>query len=380
MKILIFSWRDIKNPDSGGAETLTHQLARRWVKKGHPVHLISAKFPQAKDEEIIEGVKIFRPASFYKKSFLDYINYFYKTVSFYRKNLSGKYDIVIDQVHGLPFFTPLYAKEKVILFPLEVAKSIWFYEVPFPFSLIGFLEEWLYINLFRHVPFLTISSSTARELTELGVKQVFTITPGVDFKPLSKLAPKSEFPLLVSLGRITQMKRVGDTLQAFRLLHKEFPFIRFVVIGRGKKEYLKELRILCRKMAIEDRVTFLGFISKREKRKLLKQAWLLVSTSLKEGWGLIVIEAATCGTPTIAYKVPGLIDSIKHGQTGILCKKQNSVELARNIRKLLIDHNLRKQLSQNALDYSRGFSWDKTAEEGLKILKKISNSVYPIAS
>lgn len=370
MKILIFSWRDIKHPAKGGAEILTLELAKRWVRKGHPVTLVSASFPGAKKQETIAGVKIFRPAEFLYSA-RKYLIYLYQTAKFYRKNLAGKYDLIIDQAHGLPLFTPLYARQEIVLFPLEVAKEIWFSEVHFPFSLIGYLLEQAYIRFFRHLPFLTISPSTAKELKKMGVKNVFTITPGVNPIPLSKLPAKNKFPLLISLGRITPMKRIENTIQAFRLLHKEFPIIKLVVIGHGQPKYLEKLKNLCQNMAIEDRISFTGFISEEEKRKLLSQAWILVSSSSKEGWGLTVIEAAACGTPTVAYQVPGLVDSVKDQETGLLCQKNTPVELAKNIRKLLIKPSLRKLLSRNALDYSQNFSWDKTADEALAIFRQI---------
>lgn len=371
MKILIFSWRDIKFPGWGGAEVLTLKLAKAWLAKGHKVNIVSAKFPGAKDEEIIEGVKIFRPARFYHHSPFEYLTYLYRTARFYRRKLVGKYDLVIDQVHGLPFFTPFFVKEKVVLFPLEVAKSIWFYEIRFPYSLFGYLLEFAYIKIFKDVPFLTISSSTANDLTKLGVENISTITPGRNFPPLRRLPRKSKAPLLVSLGRITEMKRIGDTIYAFRLLHKELPNIKLVIAGQGKEKYFEKLKSICQTTAIDDRVSFPGYISEKEKKRLLSQAWIFVSTSLREGWGLSVIEAASCGTPTVAYKVAGLVDSIKNQETGFLCQKNNPQELVKNIRRLLINRALRRRISQNALNYSRQFSWEKTAGDGLEIFKKI---------
>lgn len=371
MKILIFSWRDIKFPGWGGAEVLTMKLAKSWISKGHKVDIVSAKFPGAKDQENIEGVRVFRPAKFYAQSPLEYIIFLYRIINFYRNSLSGKYDLVIDQVHGVPFFTPFFVKEPVVFFPLEVAKSIWLYEVRFPFSLFGYFLELIYIKIFKKLPFLTISSSTAQDLIKLGVKNVYTVTPGCSIPPGKKLPRKNKFPLLMSLGRITEMKRIEETIQAFRLLHKEVPNISLTVIGRGKENYLNKLRSLCRAINIDDRVLFTGFSSEKEKRRLLSQAWILVSTSLREGWGLTVIEAAACGTPTVAYKVAGLTDSIKDQETGLLCRNNNPQELVRNIRKLLINKLLRKELSRNALNYSRQFNWEKTADEVLTIFRKV---------
>lgn len=376
MKILIFSWRDIKNPKSGGAEILTMELAKRWVKKGHQVSLVSAKFPGSKAEEITGGIKIFRPAEFYQYSPLKYLLYLFKTAKFYKKNLVGRYDLIIDQVHGLPFFTPFYVKEKVILFPLEVAKEIWHYEIPFPLSFVGLFLEILYIKLFKNFPFLVISLSTAGDLKQMGVKSPFIITPGISIRPQKRVPKKSRFPTLVVLGRITKMKRVEDALKALRLLYQNFPKIKLFLIGRGEKEYVQSLKDLCQKMKIASRVFFTGYIDEEKKKGILSKAWVLISTSVREGWGLVAIEAAACGTPAVVYNVPGLHDSVKDKKTGIICQENTAEELAKEIAKVLSNRPLRTNLSQNALDYSHNFNWNKTAKEALEILNRILSSNF----
>lgn len=371
MKILIFSWRDIKNPKSGGAEILTQELAKRWINKGHQVSLVSTRFPGSKPQEIIEGIKIFRPAKFYQYSLFQYLFYLIKTTKFYKKNLAGKYDLIIDQVHGLPFFTPFYVKEKVILFPLEVAKEIWHYEISFPFSIVGIILEILYIKLFKNFPFLVISPSTAKDLKQMGVKKTFIITPGISFKPQKRVPKKSPVPALVVLGRITKMKRIEHVLKTLQLLTKDFPKIKLFIIGRGERKYIQNLKNLSHKMGTGQKVFFSGFVSEEEKQSLLSRAWALISTSVREGWGLVAVEAAACGTPAVVYNVPGLRDCVKNKKTGLICPENSPYELAKEVKKVLTDNAFRKNLSQNALNYSRNFSWDKTANEALTIFKKI---------
>ncbi len=370
MRILIFSWRDIKTPKSGGAEILTHELAKRWVKKGHKVSLVSSKFPGSQVEEVIDGVKVFRPAEFYRYTPSKYFFYLKAIADFYQKNLAGQYDLIIDQVHGLPFFTPLYVKEKVILFPLEVAKEIWHYEISFPFSIVGIILEILYIKLFKNFPFLAISPSTAKDLKKMGVKNTFIITPGISLKPLKKLPQKSQFPTLVVLGRIAKMKRIEEALRTFRLLVKDFPKSKLFIIGRGEKNYVQSLKNLSQKLGISQKVIFTGFISEAKKKKLLSRAWVLISTSVREGWGLVVIEAAARGTPSVVYNVAGLRDSVVDKKTGLICQKNTPQELAKKIKRVLTDKSLRTKLSQNALDYSRNFRWGKTAQQALVIFEK----------
>lgn len=376
MKILIFSWRDIKNPKSGGAESFTHEVAKRWVKAGNSVTLVTSRSPQAKTEEKVDGVKIFRPSKLFYITPRDYLRYLKETAQFYQDNLKGKVDIVIDQIHGLPAFCKFYAKEKVVALSHEVAKKIWFYEVPFPLSLVGYLIEPLTLKLYRNVPFITVSPSTAKDLKKVGIKNISLVSEGISFKPTKYLPKKSNYPLIVSLGRITKMKRIEDSIQAFALVAKFFPKAELVIAGREEdghlEKYSEKLRALAEELKINKRVKFLGFISEKEKITLLKQAWVLVSTSVREGWGIVIIEAAACGTPAVTYKIAGLVDSVKDGKTGLICQKNSPEELARKITKIISDKQLRLRLSKNALEYSRKFDWNKTAKKGLAILKKVA--------
>jgi len=341
MKILIFSWRDIKNPKSGGAEVLTQELAQRWVKKDHQVTLVSARFPKGKNSEAVGGVKIFRPAKFDRYSPLQYLFYLINTAKFYKKNFAGKYNIVLDQVHGLPFFTPFYVQEKVVLFPLEVAKEIWRYEIPFPFWPLGWLLEFAYIKLFRNRAFLTISPSTAKDLKELGVKNVSIITPGISLQPQPSIPQKNQSPLIISLSRLTPMKRIEETIRAFKIISNDFPRAKLLLIGRGRKSYLQKLKAEIKRNKLARKVTFTGFVKEKKKQELLSQAWVLVSASLPEGWGLNVIEAAACGTPAIVYRVPGLIDVVQEGKTGIICQVNTTEELAQNITTIWVLYCIR---------------------------------------
>ena len=101
-------------------------------------------------------------------------------------------------------------------------------------------------------------------------------------------------------------------------------------------------------------------------------AWLLVSTSVKEGWGLVAIEANACGTPVVCYQISGLKDSVINNQTGLIVQKNNPDFLTKTALQLIKDKNFRIKLSKQALQYSRQFSWNKSAKKALQILKEIN--------
>jgi glycosyltransferase involved in cell wall biosynthesis len=123
-----------------------------------------------------------------------------------------------------------------------------------------------------------------------------------------------------------------------------------------------------RKSNTED-ITFYGHVSNQVKYQMLSKAHLALVPAVREGWGLVVAESNAMGTPVIAYNVPGLRDSVKHGETGILVKNNSPKDLADAALYLLKDSTLLAKYSANALEYSRQFNWDNTAEVFDRIIK-----------
>jgi glycosyltransferase involved in cell wall biosynthesis len=173
---------------------------------------------------------------------------------------------------------------------------------------------------------------------------------------------KSKKPTIVYLGRWKNYKRIDLLLEAFKIVKKRVKNVELWLAGDDKLKVKG------------NGIKNFGKINEKMKKKILSEAWVFVNPSMKEGWSITVIEANACGTPAIAYDVPGLRDSIVDGKTGLLVKENGNVEkLAEAIIKVLEDEKLRKKLSKNALEYSKRFSWDKSAEEFLKVLEGVVN-------
>jgi len=361
MKILWYNWRDIKNPEAGGAEVFTHEVAKRLVESGHEVTLFTATFPGCAKEEVVDGVRIIRAGGRF--------TVYWKARSYYKKFFANeRYDVVIDEINTMPFFTPKFFKnrEQIVALVHQLAREYWFYETSFLISHIGyyFLENrWLrnYID----VPTVTVSESTKKDLLGLGFKRVFIVPEGLNFKPLDEVPQKESYPVVVYVGRLKRAKRPDHAIRAFKIVKEKFPKAELWIIGDGY--FRKELE----KMAFEG-VKFFSGLSNEERRKLVRRAWVLVNPSIREGWGLNVIEANALGTPCVAYDVAGLRDSIKNGETGLLVENGNVRSLAEAIIRILEDESLRKTISKNALEYSRNFDWSKTANEFMRIIKDTS--------
>lgn len=367
MKILIFNWRDIKNPKAGGAEVVTHECAKRWVKEGdHEVILFTAEFPGCRKTEEIDEVKVIRAGRQYSVHWHAFRRY--------RKTFKGKYDLVIDEINTIPFFTPLYAHEPVIGLIHQLCREIWWYETKFPLNALGYVSELLYLRLYRRVPMITVSESTKQDLLRLGFneKSIHMIPEGIDFKPRNSGSEKESVPTLIYVGRLIKSKRVHHVIEAFKLVTQQVSNAQLWLVGSGDgTAYEGSLRRMVKTDGLNGRVKFWGRVSGDRKRALMGKAHALLAASVREGWGLIVIEANAMGTPAIGYNISGLRDSIRHEETGLLTSVNTPSALAEQVTSFLNDGNLQNKLCQNALAYARNFHWDRSAKAFMDVIEKV---------
>jgi glycosyltransferase involved in cell wall biosynthesis len=359
MKILIFSWRCWLNPDAGGAEIFTKEVARRWARAGNDVTLFTAEFDGCKRDEVDCGVRIVRSGRRY--------SVYGRAKEYYKRVLSKEgYDIVIDEINTRPFLTPKFVSngDNIVALIHQLAREYWFYETPFPMSYIGyyFLEKrWL--KNYVDIPTVTVSESTRQDLADLGFKKVFVVPEGLNFEPLDKVPEKEDYPVVAYVGRLKRAKRPDHAVKAFSVVREKIPQAELWIVGDGY--FIRDLE----KMAGEG-VRFFSGSDDSKRRELISRAWVLVNPSIREGWGLNVIEANALGTPGVSYDVPGLRESILDGKTGLVTRLNTPEELAKNIAHILQNDTLRGELASNSLEYSRIFSWDRTAAEIMEILEE----------
>lgn len=357
MRILWFNWRDLKNPDAGGAEVFTHEVMTRLAKMGYEITLFCPLFPNAPRKEKIDGIEIIRRGGVF--------TVYLKAKQFYKKN-KDRYDLVIDEINGKPFLSPKTVGNKPVLVLFhQMIRDIWFHETHFPLNYLCYYyleKKWL--SAYKNIPTVTVSASSEKDLKEYGFNKVSIVTVGVGTTPLEKVGQKELEPTIVFLGRLKRHKLPDHALRAFALIKKELPSAKMWVIGEGDMhEHLKTMKI-------KD-VVFYGHINDEPKFELLRKAHLLLVPSVREGWGLVVTEANAMGTPAIAYDSPGLRDSIIDGKTGILIKHKSPENLASSALTLLKNPNLLKMFSDKALAFSKQFSWDNTAAEFDKLIRQL---------
>ncbi|MDI6840537.1 MAG: glycosyltransferase family 4 protein [bacterium] len=363
MKILAINWQDRKNPLSGGAETQIHEIFGRIVNFGNEVTLFCNSFNGATKSELIDGIKVIRLGRRYNFNF--YVPFVCRTL------LKYKYDIVVDNINKIPFFTPLYVKIPILAIGYHFFGRTVYRETNPIFASYVYLSEFLVPKVYKREFFSVPSESTKDELVKNGIPEgnIHVISPAIGPNFFPNFSKKSKKPLIVFLGRVKKYKCPDTLLYAMKDVVSQIPDTKLVVVGSG--DYLPYLVRLSKKLNLERQVEFTGFVTEDKKIEILQSASIAVNTSPKEGWGITNIEANACGTPVIASDSPGLRDSVVDGKTGFLVEHGNIMELSKAIIKVLQDNKLRGILSQNAIEWAKRFSWDSAARMTLELMEKV---------
>lgn len=353
MRILVFNWRDPKHPQAGGAEEYLFQVLKEWSKQGHKIDVFCGSWQGALKYEHRDNLTIIRKGN-------RFTTYLHAPLEYLLKLRKNNYDLIIDSINGMPWFTPLFSRKRKCAIFYHAVKDIFFKELPFPLSIIGFIIEKIALPLiYRKTKFITISKTTKLELSSLGIpeKNISIVYAGLDHRKYSP-GTKSKKPILVYLGRLMRYKRVGLLFSIFKKIQKQVPEAHLIIAGRGE-EYETLLNTL-QKDNLKN-IEIRGFISEKEKITLLQKAWLQLSASQKEGWGLTIIEGNACSTPSICFNVPGLNEAISQNKTGFLVETEE--EFASKGISLLKNKKLLEKMSKNSVSWSKNFTWKKTAEE-----------------
>ena len=365
MKVLLLNWQDIHNPLAGGAEVHMHEIFKRIAAQGHEVTLYCCQFPGAAEKDEIDGIRIIRegPRNFF--------NYYVR--GRYRSEFRRQdFDVVIDDINKIPFYTPWYVEKPLIGILHHLFGAAVYREVALLPGLYVSLAEKLATKAYRQVPMAVVSESTRQELIGFGfpAANIFIVPNAVNHNEYSTAEySKPLRPVIGHLGRLKKYKSADHLLRAFQIVRQEVPEVRLNFVGDGT--HRPELEVLSKELGIADSVDFLGYLSQAETVRCLHQMSVLANCSAKEGWGLTVIEANSCGVPVVASDVPGLRDSVIDGKTGLLFEYGNIEQLAQKLLLVLRDENLRSRLRSEAILWARSFNWDDSAKKMMDLIERV---------
>ena len=356
-RIHVLAWRDLDDPDAGGSEVHADELMSRWAAAGlNIVHRTSAA-PGQPAETRRRGYAVIRRGSRY--------TVFPRAAAGEVLGRMGRSDALVEIWNGVPWFAPVWYRRPRLTIVHHVHGPMWDQIMPQPFAAIGrVVEARVAPPLYRHGATVTPSESTREELLELGFRpdRVTAVPNGVE-EYFTPGAQRSAAPLVVTVGRFAPVKRIHLALEAAVQARRAVPDLRVRLVGDGP--LAAELRAWVSAHDAADWVEFAGYVDRHRLPAEYRRAWVVLSASLAEGWGLSLTEAAACGTPAVASDIRGHRCSVVDGQTGLLAPPDR---LGEALRTVLVDHALRNELGRAAAARARTLTWERSAAGVLEVL------------
>lgn len=356
------SWKDRGHPLAGGAESVSGNIIDHLLNEGHSVKLITAAYPSAASNESRGNLETIRQGSRY--------SVYPKAKQYYKQHLQSWADIVIDEMNTIPFIAPLYTKKPTLLLCYQLAREVWLHQMIPPISYVGYLSEPFMLRFManKYTAVATESNSTKRDMEQYGFKNVQTFRVGMHLTPLPKLVSKENKNLVLSLGSIRPMKRTLHALKAFELARDKNSDLHMVIAGDDSGKYAARVKAHAQQSRHSSAIEITGRVSSQERVNLMKQAGIILVTSVKEGWGLIVTEANSQGTPAIVYDVDGLRDSVQNGKTGIVVPNNDTNAMSAAIVSILASQQY-ETYRLNAWTWSAEFTLDQSYKDFLAIMQ-----------
>jgi len=370
----MLSWRDIKSPDMGGAEIFTHEMMRNSDLSKYSFMHFSPMFDGAEEKEDIDGILYIRSG--------DLRSVVFRARKYYQEH-NERIDFVVDQCNTFRFFTRFWVQaEKRIFFIHQLTREIWDIQSRFPINKIGKIMETSMLQLSKNDLTITVSQSTKQDLLDVGFDETnVTVLPeGIDFTPWKKseFFEKEPDPTFIYIGRFAKYKGIDTCFEAFGKIKHEHKNARLWIVGKKDEHYINQsLLPICTQYGLtygrpEEKydVTFYGFVTNEKKLELMSRAHLLFMPSIREGWGLIITEAAAVGTPSIVYNSPGLRDAVDFGRTGYIVDNNDSGGLASIALSALQNSENYDNMRNAAHAFSKQFNWKATGQAFNEFMEK----------
>ena len=354
-RVHLVSWRDLDDDEAGGSEVHASNVAKRWVEAGLDVTLRTSFSVGRPEEATRDGFRVVRRADRY--------SVFPRTIVSEALRRTGPWDAFVEIWNGMPYFSPLWTLGKPSTVWLHhMHADMWhqtFAKQP-RIGRMGYaLETRIAPRFYRRTKIVTLSESSKHELVdELGfhADRVDVVPPGID-RRFSPGGTKSTTPLVVAVGRLVPVKRYDVLIRVLAEVKKVQPALEAVIVSEGYER--PALEALRHSLDADSWIHLPGWMSDDDVVDLYRRAWVLASTSLREGWHMGITEAAACGTPALATDIAGHRDAVAVGRSGLLAGDER--ELVEKLTEVLGDDDLRARLSAGALEHAARFTWDATA-------------------
>ncbi len=358
-RVLILQWRDIDDPDAGGSEVHSHNIAEIWAAKG-----LQVTFRTSAVEKSVKSISRSGYASVRSGG---RFGVFLTAPMDVLARRFGRFDALVEVWNGVPFMTPLLTRGPNMAFLHHQHGPLWDVALPRPLAGFGrFLERKIFPNFYRSTPIVTLSESSRAELSSvLGFrrKNIYVVEPGISHSFCPSI-DKSEFPLVVVTGRLSPYKQIDRIINVVKKVRSTIPNVRLEIIGEGPD--VGRIRRVIESLSDNSWVSLRGRVSENELVDTYQRAWVTTSASLSEGWGMTLTEDARCGTASVASNIPGHVDAVSNGVSGYLF--DNDDEFEKHLVSLLSSRDNAISLGESAAEWSSRFTWEKAATESFRVL------------
>lgn len=364
-RISMLAWRDLDDPEAGGSEVHAARVAALWAQAGIDVTMRTSHAAGHPQVVWRQGYRVIRKAGRYLV--------FPRAVFSEIQRWHGDRDALVEIWNGMPWFSPVWCRGPRCVWLHHVHDSMWEMTLPPNWARFGrMLEFRVAPPIYRRAEIVTLSESSRDEIHEkLGIprRRIHVVPVGIDpmYSPTpagAANAARSASPLVVAVGRLVPVKRFDVLVEALIAARAAVPDLRAVIVGEGYERENLDAQIV--KGGGEGWITLAGRVTDAEKIALYQKAWVVASASAHEGWGMTLTEAAACGTPGVATRIPGHEDAVAHGSSGLLADRD--ADLAPALVSILTDSVLRERLRAGALAHAARFTWSSTALGTLEVL------------
>jgi glycosyltransferase involved in cell wall biosynthesis len=363
-RIHMLSWRDLADVEAGGSEVHAATVAKLWAEAGIDVTLRTSYAQGQAPVVTRDGYRVIRRAGRYLV--------FPRAAGSELIGRHGSRDALVEIWNGMPFFSPVWNRGPGIILLHHVHAEMWKMvlgdEAPWAATLGDTIERRIAPLVYRRSKIVTLSDSSKNDIIEslhLPASNIEVVAPGIDpmFSPGGE---RSATPMVMALGRLVPVKRYDHLIRAVAEARRRQPQLTLTIVGVGyEREHLEQV---VREVDGGDWVTFAGHVADSDLVDLYRRAWLVTSASAREGWGMSITEAAACGTPAVVTRIPGHIDAVVDGDTGVLVERDDEAALGGAIGDLVADDERRARYGEAALTRSSAYSWEATAAGIMRVL------------
>jgi glycosyltransferase involved in cell wall biosynthesis len=363
-QVVICNWRDSGHPSAGGAESYCERVAERFHEHGANVTLLTSRYRGSARSSAAPFGRIVRLGGTFSV---------YPMVLAWLLLHRRQVDAVVDSQNGIPFFSAAVVRRTtpVTLLIHHVHQQQFALYFPRPLAVLGrLLEKQVSTLVYGDRPVCVVSPSSRTEVRrQLGLAgPIFLVPCGQDRATRTGRRDRAVEPRLVYVGRFVRQKRLELLIDALgEVIDSKFATVELHLVGDG--EARAELEQLAQRLGVAEHVVFHGKVPDSRRDELLASAWLFVSPSVAEGWGLSAMEAAAHGVPTVSFRVPGLQDVIADGSTGWLVDEEADLGTAIVKALGLLDSPAKAAVyAESCRARVERFSWAAAADRVLGVL------------